>query len=112
MTICFQCFVIWLTDKIALALFSDEIFRSQQSLRSILAEVINTSCIDRAQHNYANDLVLFSETLEGLKGRLKVWKGAWESKGLRLNVKKTKMMISSEKYWKGCSRRQVTLCCL
>ena len=41
-------------------------------------------------------MVLFSETLEGLKGRLEAWKGALKSKGLRVNVMKTKMMIGSE----------------
>ena len=35
-------------------------------------------------------------TLEGLKGKLEAQKGALESKGLRVNVKKTKIMISSE----------------
>ena len=34
-----------------------------------------------------------SETLEGLKGRLESWKGALKSKGLRVDVKKTKLMI-------------------
>ena len=45
---------------------------------------------------YADELALASETLEGLKGRLEARKGALESKVLRLNVKKTKIMISSE----------------
>ena len=35
-------------------------------------------------------------THEGLKGRLKAWKGALESKGLWVNVKRTKEMIRSE----------------
>ena len=42
---------------------------------------------------HADDLALVSETLEGLKGRLQTWKEALKSKGLRLNVKKTKIMI-------------------
>ena len=45
---------------------------------------------------YANDFALVSEILESLKGSLEAWKGALESKGLRVNVKKTKKMISSE----------------
>ena len=40
---------------------------------------------------YGNSLALESETLEILKERIEAWKG-----GLRVNVKKTKMMISSE----------------
>ena len=45
---------------------------------------------------YADDLQLVSETIKGLKGRMVAWKGALESKGWRVNVKKTKVMISSE----------------
>ena len=44
---------------------------------------------------YVDDLTLVT-SFEGLKGRLDVWKGALESKGLTVNVKKTKMIISSE----------------
>ena len=46
---------------------------------------------------YADDLVLTSETMEGLLVKLKTWRKAMESKGLRVNVTKTKVMIS------GCS---------
>ena len=45
--------------------------------------------------SHANDLALVSKTLEGLKARLKPWKGALKSKELRAHVK-TKMMISIE----------------
>ena len=45
---------------------------------------------------YAEDLTLVSKTCQGLKGRLKAWKGAVESKGLTVNVKTTKIMINSE----------------
>ena len=38
----------------------------------------------------ADGLALVSKTLEGLKGRLETWKGALESKGLRVNVKRQK----------------------
>ena len=41
-------------------------------------------------------LYTYELTLEGLKGKLEAQKGALESKGLRVNVKKTKIMISSE----------------
>ena len=41
-------------------------------------------------------MALVIETFEDLKGRLEAWKGALESKGLRVHFKKTKMMISSE----------------
>ena len=40
---------------------------------------------------------MVSENLESLKGRLgEAWKGALELKKVRVNVKKTKMMISSK----------------
>ena len=39
---------------------------------------------------------LVREVLKNLKGRVEAWKGALESKGLTVNVKKTTMMISSE----------------
>ena len=45
---------------------------------------------------YADDLALVSKRLEGLKRRLESWKGALESKGLIVNVKKANMMTSSE----------------
>ena len=45
---------------------------------------------------YADDLALVSETPEDLERRLEAWKGALESKGLRVNVKKTKIVINSE----------------
>ena len=44
---------------------------------------------------------LVSETVEGLNGRLKACKGALESKGLGVNVNKTKMMISCENVGTG-----------
>ena len=45
---------------------------------------------------YAGDLALVSETFEGLKGRLEAWKGALELKGLKVNVRKTKMKVIIE----------------
>ena len=43
---------------------------------------------------YANDLVLISESMENLKEKLLKWKEAFESKGLKVNLKKTKVMVS------------------
>ena len=37
---------------------------------------------------------LVSQTHGGLKRRLEAWKGALTLKGLRVNVKKTKIMVS------------------
>ena len=43
---------------------------------------------------YADDLVLMSKDMEDLKERLWNWKDALESKGLKVNVRKTKVMVS------------------
>lgn len=46
------------------------------------------------------------------KRRQESGKEALESKGLKVNAEKTKMMISSENVKKGYSRKQVSLYCL
>ena len=38
---------------------------------------------------YANDLVLMSETIEGLRNKFLTWKEAFESEGLKVNLWKT-----------------------
>ena len=43
---------------------------------------------------YANDLVLMSESLDDLRERFQRWGSALEDKGLKVNVGKTKMMVS------------------
>ena len=43
---------------------------------------------------YADDLVLTSEIMEGLREKLWKWKEAFESKGLKVNLGKTKMVVS------------------
>ena len=44
---------------------------------------------------YADDLILEDEETDGLINRANKWKNALESKGLRVNVKKTKFMVMS-----------------
>ena len=46
---------------------------------------------------YANDLVLMSESKENLKEKFLKWKEAFERKGLKVNFKKTKVMMSGSK---------------
>ena len=46
---------------------------------------------------YPNDLVLTNESIESLKEKFLKWKKAFESKGLKANFKKTKVMVSSLK---------------
>ena len=43
---------------------------------------------------YADDLVISAETEEGLKMKLNKWKIEMEVKGLRINMGKTKIMVS------------------
>ena len=46
---------------------------------------------------YANDLVLMSESIDNLKEKFFKWKEVFESKGLKVNLKKTKVMVSGSK---------------
>ena len=50
-----------------------------------------------------------SETLQGMEGRLEAWDGALESKGLRVNVMKTKIMISNENAGKVSFSKKASL---
>ena len=43
---------------------------------------------------YGDDLVLMSETMEGMRGKFWKWKEAFESKGLKVNLGKTKVVVS------------------
>ena len=43
---------------------------------------------------YADDLVISARTEEGLKMKLNKWKTEMEAKGLRVNMGKTKIMVS------------------
>ena len=42
----------------------------------------------------ADDLILTSETMEGLREKFWKWKEAFESKGLKVNLGKTKVVVS------------------
>ena len=46
---------------------------------------------------YADDLAVVAETEEQLIKRLNEWKDNVESKGMRVNMNKTKVMISGER---------------
>ena len=43
---------------------------------------------------YADDLVILAETFESLMTKMAVWKNGVELKGLKVNMGKTKVMIS------------------
>ena len=46
---------------------------------------------------YADDLVLMRENIENLKEKFFNWKEAFESKGLKVDLKKTKVMVNGLK---------------
>jgi len=43
---------------------------------------------------YADDLAVFADSLEECIANLKTWKTRIESKGLRVNMKKTRILVS------------------
>ena len=47
---------------------------------------------------YADDLVIIARTIEELTVKLKEWKEGMESKGLRVNMGKTKVMVSNRSF--------------
>ena len=59
---------------------------------------------------YADDLVLMSETIEVLRNRFLEWKGAFESKGMKVSLGKTKVMVSSGITQNGLSKSKVDPC--
>ena len=70
---------------------------------SVLSPLIFAIVVDVTEHAregllneilYADDLVLMSESLDDLRERFQRWRSALEDKGLKVNVGKTKMMVS------------------
>ena len=59
---------------------------------------------------YADDLVLMSETIEGLWNKFIKWKEAFESKCFKVNLRKTNVMISSCITKDGMSKSRVAPC--
>jgi len=51
---------------------------------------------------YADDLAVIAETEEELIRRLNEWKDNVESKGMSVNMNKTKVMISGERVFLQC----------
>ena len=59
---------------------------------------------------YAGDLILMSETIELLGDKFLKWKEAFESKGLKVNLGKTMIMVSSGITKGGLSKSKVDPC--
>ena len=58
---------------------------------------------------YADDLVVIAEREDDLIKSPKEWKDNVEKRGMRVNVNKTKVMITSVANAEGC---KMALCCL
>ena len=59
---------------------------------------------------YADDLVLMSETIEGFRNKFIKWKEAFESKDLKVNLGKTKVMVSGSITKDYLSKNKVDPC--
>ena len=59
---------------------------------------------------YADELILMSETIEGLRNKFLTWKGAFESKGFKVNLVKSKEMVSDSISMDGTSKSKVDPC--
>ena len=56
---------------------------------------------------YADDLVLMSETVEGLREKFWKWEEAFESKGHMVNLGKTKVLVSGAEGEVSVSKVQI-----
>ena len=56
----------------------------------------------------ADELVLMSETIDGLRDKFLKWKEAFENKGLKVNLGKSKVMVSSGITQAGCLKVNLT----
>ena len=71
---------------------------------SVLSLLVFTIVVDAVTENvrnglmsdmlYADDLVLMSETMEGLREKFSKWKEVFESTWLKVNLGKTKVVVS------------------
>ena len=63
---------------------------------AIVVDVVTEHAIEGFLNEilYADDLVLMSESLDELREKFQRWRSALEDKGLKMNVGKTKMMVS------------------
>ena len=64
-------------------------------LFAIVVDFVTVNAIEGLMEKvlYADDLVLMSERTEGLMKRFLKWRSALDSKGLKVNLKKTKVMV-------------------
>ena len=61
---------------------------------------------------HADGLVLINETIKGLSNKFIKWKEAFERQGLKVNLGKSKVMVSSGITKDGLLKCNVYLCCV
>ena len=74
----------------------------------VVTEVARESALNELL--YADDLVLMSETIQGLRDKFLKYKEAYESKGLKVNLGKTRIIVSSGITQDGLSKCTVDPC--
>ena len=74
----------------------------------VVTEFIREGVLSELQ--YTDDLVLMSETIKGLRNKFLTWKEAYESKGLKVNFGKTKIMVCGSITNNGMSKCKVDPC--
>ena len=71
----------------------------------VVTELAREGALSELLH--ADALVLMSETTEGLRSKFLKWKEAFESKCLKVNLQKTKAMVSGDITKDGSSKRKI-----
>ena len=81
-------------------------------LLAVVVDVVTEFCREGALSEllYANDLALMGETIKGLRNKFLKWKEAIESKGLKINLRKTKLMVSGGITKDSMSKNKVYPC--
>ena len=74
----------------------------------VVTEFVNEGALSELL--YADDIVLMSETINGLRDKYIKWKEAFERKGLKVNLEKTKAMVSDSITKDGMSKSKVDPC--
>ena len=74
----------------------------------VITEFASEGALCKLEH--AGDLVMMSETTEGLINNFIKWKEAFENKGLKVNFGKTKVIVSGSITKDGMSKRKVVPC--
>ena len=92
--------------------FEVKVSKHQRSALSALLFVIVMEALSRefrvalpSELLYADNLVLTAQTEDDLIKRLNEWKDSMEKKGMRVNMNKTKVMISGE--WQKVTQKAV-----